>query len=147
MPTTRNKRMLASDSSATTASRGCPVVISQAQAKRIYCLTQKDIQKIKALTQALQQRRGDCATQRPQAASAASASSTECSMLLNEEIVMNYALHKHGGTQQGIDLAIMERHAARLQRAAIIKCNILERKARAARVSCVCLCVCACVCV
>jgi hypothetical protein len=105
--------------------------ISQTNAKRIYCLTQKDINTIQTLSNKF----GNQDAQ-------GRVFSHQFPLLkrrllrgqLDEEIVMNYALAKHGGTQQGIDLAIMQRNAARLQRASVIKCNVLERKARSAQV-------------
>lgn len=92
--------------------------VTQAEAKRIYCLTQKDMQVLKLFGATRTQQR-----QRPPRI-----------VSLDKQLVLNYALNKHGGTQQGISLAIMQRRAASLQRDSVIKCNILLRKARTARV-------------
>jgi hypothetical protein len=122
-----------------------PCHISQVSAKRIYCLTQRDIGAIKLLTEKSQTRRKRLACReaacnalgRPLALTNRRSFSQSN---LNEEIVMNYALVKHGGSQKGIDLAVMQRNAARIQRADAARRKQIERKARSEKV-CVCVCV------
>ena len=94
--------------------------ISQSDAKRIYCLTQKDIDNIK------------------QASSSQGPGPHICtsgpSRPLDDTVVREYALRKHGGTQQGIELAVVEKQAAKLQREALMRSNVLVRKSRAVQV-------------
>ena len=95
--------------------------ISQSEAKRIYCLTQKDIDNIRLAS--------------PVNGSGALIGTTDSSSSLDDVVVREYALRKHGGTQQGIELALVERQAGKLQRAAIMRTNMLVRKSRAVQVN------------
>ena len=95
--------------------------ISQSDARRIYCLTQKDIDNIK---QASSAKESDSHTGTP----------ANLMLPLDDAAVREYALRKHGGTQQGIELAIVEKQGAKLQREAIMRTNVLVRKGRAIEV-------------
>jgi hypothetical protein len=98
--------------------------ISRAHAKSMYCLTNKDL----AECFACQQRQSQPSGGRTSGVGVPTA-------LLYEDVVREYALRKHGGTQEAILAALSRKHAARLHRMDTARANEQERHRRIAKVT------------